>query len=289
MLGASATLWCMHASPGRSIRQHSRILPPPDASREGHHIEAPGCLTALQLQGHFYLENLTKRVVHSASEALEIYWQAMAGRFVAGHDMNQESSRAHTVFELCLTSAPVSARDEARHAKLTLVDLAGCEQQKHTGIGPALQPGMPQHASTTRATFAESTAINSSLMTLRQVIVARSSEAAGAKVPHVPYRESKLTALLKDSLSGSGRMLMLACLGPAVQHAEGNMHTLEYACMVRTSPPPPAVRRPTSLAPLGRADNLRRPRAGQNARHDCRRFSACVCPRSSSGRASRWG
>eukprot|EP00892_Ulva_mutabilis_P001392 jgi/Ulvmu1/11253/UM073_0025.1 len=207
------------------------------AFRPGQH--GPSQLTSLRMrlnhEGHFFLENLTEKVVHSAAEALETYWHAMATRFVGGHDMNRESSRAHTVFQLCLTSAPVAAYDQPRRAKLTLVDLAGCEQQKHTGLHHMHAHGEPpQKGLGATATLAESTAINSSLMTLRQVIAARSGERPGrGGGTHVPYRESKLTALLKDSLSGRGRMVMLACLGPAAPHAEGNVHTLEYACMAK--------------------------------------------------------
>lgn len=156
----------------------------------------------------------------------------MRCRVLAGHDMNADSSRAHTIFQISLASAPHSARDEVRESKLTLVDLAGCEQQKHTGLGTQSDSAAaprPDPARRARATLAESTAINVSLMALRQVIAARSS---AQHAQHAPYRQSKLTALLKDSLSGSGRMLMVACIGPAVAHAEGNRVTLEYACMV---------------------------------------------------------
>lgn len=102
----------------------------------------------------------------------------------------------------------------------------------------------PTHAGTLRD---ESVAINKSLFTLRQVIIALSSPGSGAAsgespggterggqgTTHVPYRDSKLTALLKNSLGGNSLTTMIACVSPADGSYEENMSTLEYAARAK--------------------------------------------------------
>lgn len=175
----------------------------------------------------------------------------MLQKAVATHDMNEASSRSHVVLQLSVTSVPTAAKDEQRRANLVLVDLAGCERQDLTGIQPTPRTTEDdaQHPDlSTRATQAESIAINKSLMVLRQVIAARSAldsakshsensakHQRSSGLAHVPYRDSKLTSLLKSGLSGSGRMVMIACIAPSQQHVEGTMSSLDYACLVRTT------------------------------------------------------
>jgi hypothetical protein len=201
------------------------------------------------LQGNFYLENLTEVTVDSASDAMGLYWDAMRQKLVGMHDMNDASSRSHVVLQLSVTSSPTAATDEQRSANLVLVDLAGCERQDQTGIQPAASSGNPEgdgqgRQPSGKATQAESIAINRSLMVLRQVVAARSmqdserSSSYSSKQhrpsaqAHVPYRDSKLTSLLKAGLSGSGRMLMIACIAPSQQHVDGTISSLQYACLV---------------------------------------------------------
>jgi Kinesin motor domain len=199
------------------------------------------------LQGNFYLENLTEVAVDSVSDAMALYWEAMARKVLAVHDLNDSSSRSHVVLQLSVTSVPIAATDEERSAKLVLVDLAGCERQDQTGIQPtpwtAEDDTLGQQLSM-KATQAESIAINKSLMVLRQVLAARSMQDSDkanhddskqhrpSALMHIPYRDSKLTSLLKEGLSGSGRMLMIACIAPSQQQVEGTISSLEYACLV---------------------------------------------------------
>jgi hypothetical protein len=195
------------------------------------------------MQGNFYLENLTEVVVNTAADALTLYWQAMKCKAVAAHDMSDTSSRSHVVLQLAITSALKTAQDEQRHAKLVLVDLAGCERQDQTGIQAKTSAWEDVDASELagRATQTESIAINRSLMVLRQVIAARSAQDSArggtgrCAGQHVPYRDSKLTSLLKEGLSGGGRMLMLACIAPSEKHREGSINSLQFTCLV--SPP----------------------------------------------------
>lgn len=185
--------------------------------------------------------------VDAVEDAMALYWEAMSHKVVAVHDMNSASSRSHVVLQLSVSSAPTAAKDEQHSANLVLVDLAGCERQDQTGIQPT--PGAPGDDSQSdqlsgKATQTESIAINKSLMALRQVVSARSiqdsvksnSDASkqhrGSHFSHIPYRDSKLTSLLKSGLSGSGRMLMIACIAPSQLHMEGTISSLEYACMV---------------------------------------------------------
>lgn len=200
------------------------------------------------LQGNFYLENLTEVAVDSVSDAMALYWEAISHKVMGVHDLNDASSRSHIVLQLSVTSAPTAAKDEQRSANLVLVDLAGCERQDQTGIQPTLgtlEDGTQDHQLSGKATQAESIAINKSLMVLRQVVAARSmqdsdkgnsatskSHRSSAALTHIPYRDSKLTSLLKSGLSGTGRMLMIACIAPSQQHVEGTISSLEYACLV---------------------------------------------------------
>jgi hypothetical protein len=168
-------------------------------------------------------------------DALQLYKWAMSNKAIAGHLTNEFSSRSHVIFEVAVTSAPIAAPDESRHAKLRLVDLAGCERHNQTGIDVTTSGQL------WRASVVESVAINKSLMTLRQVIARRgrldaaaciTSNRTSAPAIHIPYRDSKLTSLLQDGLSGSGRMLMIACLSPCKLHMGSNVSTLEYASLV---------------------------------------------------------
>ena len=107
-------------------------------------------------------------------------------------------------------------------SKLQLVDLAGSEKQALTG--------------TTGVQAKESIDINKSLLVLRKVITALTDQKQGGgsgsnenKMSFVPYRESKLTCLLKQSLGGNSYTLMVACLSPSDRYLEENLSTLNYA------------------------------------------------------------
>ena len=169
------------------------------------------------VQGGFYLENLTSRVVNSEQDALAAYASAMQATVLAAHDLNAASSRSHVVLQLTVTAHPPSAPELAATATLQMVDLAGCERQRLTGVAAG---------STARA---ESVAINQSLHTLRKVFAAL---AKGTDAP--PYRESKLTSLLKQGLGGAARAVVIACLHDRADCLEDNWSTLQYAALVRS-------------------------------------------------------
>ena len=127
--------------------------------------------------------------------------------------MNADSSRSHSIFtvnvEMC--EQDNEGEEHYRAGKLNLVDLAGSERQSKTGAsGDRLK---------------EATKINLSLSALGNVI----SALVDGKSKHIPYRDSKLTRLLQDSLGGNTKTLMIAALSPAADNYEETLSTLRYA------------------------------------------------------------
>ncbi|XP_016350085.1 kinesin-like protein KIF17 [Sinocyclocheilus anshuiensis] len=160
-----------------------------------------------------YVRDLSMHTVHSVGECERIMDQGWRNRSVGYTLMNKDSSRSHSIFtihlEICSTDA--AGEEHLRAGKLNLVDLAGSERQSKTGAtGDRLQ---------------EATKINLSLSALGNVI----SALVDGRSKHIPYRDSKLTRLLQDSLGGNTRTLMVACLSPADNNYEESISTLRYA------------------------------------------------------------
>uniref|UniRef100_A0A914ZSK0 Kinesin-like protein n=1 Tax=Parascaris univalens TaxID=6257 RepID=A0A914ZSK0_PARUN len=136
-----------------------------------------------------------------------------ANRSVGRTNMNEHSSRSHAIFMItieCSEPGP-DGENHIRVGRLNLVDLAGSERQSKTGaLGER---------------FKEATKINLSLSALGNVI----SALVDGKSCHVPYRDSKLTRLLQDSLGGNSRTVMVANIGPASYNYEETLGTLRYA------------------------------------------------------------
>jgi kinesin family protein 4/21/27 len=108
-------------------------------------------------------------------------------------------------------------------SKLQLVDLAGSERQSLTQPGKSSDP----------VAFKEAVEINKSLFTLRQVITALTESQKSKDILYIPYRESKLTTLLKQSLGGNSYTLMIACLSPLDIFIDENISTLNYAAKAK--------------------------------------------------------
>ncbi|KAM8868774.1 LOW QUALITY PROTEIN: kinesin-like protein KIF17 [Synchiropus picturatus] len=158
-----------------------------------------------------YVRDLSMHTVHSVGECERIIDQGWKNRAVGYTLMNKESSRSHSIFtihlEICSTDP--SGQDHLRAGKLNLVDLAGSERQSKTGAsGERLR---------------EATKIT--LSALGNVI----SALVDGRSKYIPYRDSKLTRLLQDSLGGNTRTLMIACLSPADYNYEESLSTLRYA------------------------------------------------------------
>ncbi|OKL58712.1 hypothetical protein UA08_06040 [Talaromyces atroroseus] len=167
-----------------------------------------------------YVEDLAKLVVRSFQEIENLMDEGNKARTVAATNMNETSSRSHAVFTLTLTQKRHDAEttmDTEKVAKISLVDLAGSERATSTGA--------------TGARLKEGAEINRSLSTLGRVIAALAdlSSGKGKKGTLVPYRDSVLTWLLKDSLGGNSMTAMIAAISPADINFEETLSTLRYA------------------------------------------------------------
>lgn len=159
------------------------------------------------------IPGLTEIPIGSADETFEALMRGSQERAVASTAMNAVSSRSHAIFTLNLTNRSKGAKPTVTNSKFHLVDLAGSERPKKTQA--------------TGERFKEGVKINQGLLVLGNVISALGS--AGGPLGHVPYRESKLTRLLQDSLGGNSVTLMVACISPADYNCEETINTLRYA------------------------------------------------------------
>ncbi|KAF2705382.1 kinesin family protein-like protein [Pleomassaria siparia CBS 279.74] len=165
-----------------------------------------------------YVEDLAKLVVRSFDEIEHLMDEGNKARTVAATNMNETSSRSHAVFTLTLTQKQHDVKTSMsgeKVAKISLVDLAGSERAQSTGA--------------TGARLKEGAEINRSLSTLGRVIAALADSSTGKKKTQVPYRDSILTWLLKDSLGGNSLTAMIAAISPADINFDETLSTLRYA------------------------------------------------------------
>jgi hypothetical protein len=161
-----------------------------------------------------YVKGLQEIVVDTAAKLQSIIDQGMRNRTVASTQMNADSSRSHSVFIINLHQKDTEDESKNVFAKVNLVDLAGSERVKSTGA--------------TGSTLKEGANINKSLSALGNVINAL-VEASKGKGAFIPYRNSKLTRVLQESLGGNSITAMLAALSPAACNFEETLSTLKYA------------------------------------------------------------
>jgi kinesin family member 1 len=170
-----------------------------------------------------YVEDLAKLVVSSFHEIEHLMDEGNKARTVAATNMNETSSRSHAVFTLMLTQKKYDVETKMemeKVAKISLVDLAGSERATSTGA--------------TGARLKEGAEINRSLSTLGRVIASLADISTGKKkkggaAAQVPYRDSVLTWLLKDSLGGNSMTAMIAAISPADINYDETLSTLRYA------------------------------------------------------------
>ncbi|KAM6283980.1 kinesin-like protein KIF21A isoform 6-T6 [Spheniscus humboldti] len=187
--------------------------------------------------GGIYTVGVTTRIVNGESEMMQCLKLGALSRTTASTQMNVQSSRSHAIFtiHLCQTRVcPAFNTDNATDnriisessemnefetltAKFHFVDLAGSERLKRTGA--------------TGERAKEGISINCGLLALGNVISALGDKSK--KATHVPYRDSKLTRLLQDSLGGNSQTLMIACVSPSDRDFMETLNTLKYANRAR--------------------------------------------------------
>ena len=178
-------------------------------------------LTNLQLREDqkrgVYVAGLTEHDVRTASETLELLKRGALARHVGSTQMNEKSSRSHTVFSMVLESTqadPITGITKHCSSRLHLIDLAGSERQSSTqAAGERLK---------------EASNINSSLSVLGTVIRSL-AEIQKGKARYVHYRDSKLTFLLRDSLGGNAKTCVIATVSPSAESICETLSTLMFA------------------------------------------------------------
>nr|GMC88911.1 kinesin-like protein KIN-5C [Ipomoea batatas] len=163
-------------------------------------------------KGGVLVRGLEEEIVSSASEIFTLLERGSAKRRTAETLLNKQSSRSHSLFSITIhiKEATPEGEELIKCGKLNLVDLAGSENISRSGAreGRAREAGE----------------INKSLLTLGRVI-----SALVEHLGHVPYRDSKLTRLLRDSLGGRTKTCIIATVSPAVHCLEETLSTLDYA------------------------------------------------------------
>ncbi|KAK0197090.1 kinesin 2 [Armillaria mellea] len=164
-----------------------------------------------------FIQGIEEISVKDSADALALLIKGSDRRQVAATKFNDHSSRSHSIFSITIHTKEngVVGEDLLRTGKLNLVDLAGSENIGRSGAqnARAREAGM----------------INQSLLTLGRVI-----NALVDKAQHVPYRESKLTRLLQDSLGGRTKTCIIATVSPARSNIEETLSTLDYAMRAKS-------------------------------------------------------
>uniref|UniRef100_A0A8C7KSM0 Kinesin-like protein n=1 Tax=Oncorhynchus kisutch TaxID=8019 RepID=A0A8C7KSM0_ONCKI len=162
-----------------------------------------------------YVKGCTERFVSSPEEVMDVIDEGKSNRHVAVTNMNEHSSRSHSIFLINIKQENVETELKLS-GKLYLVDLAGSEKVSKTGAeGSVLD---------------EAKNINKSLSALGNVI---SALAEGTKT-HVPYRDSKMTRILQDSLGGNCRTTIIICASPSVYNEAETKSTLMFGQRAKT-------------------------------------------------------
>lgn len=156
-----------------------------------------------------FVSHLHSQTCQSANDMMKAMKIGNRNRTTGITNMNEHSSRSHAIFQISIEMAEEKSKS-IKIGKLNLIDLAGSERQSKTGAsGDRLK---------------EASKINQALSSLGNVIYALAENS-----PHIPYRDSKLTRLLQDSLGGNSKTIMIANIGPASMNYDETIITLRYA------------------------------------------------------------
>lgn len=172
----------------------------------------------LELREHeqhgVYVPNLHSVLCKNVNEMINIMAQGNKNRTVGKTNMNEHSSRSHAIFMIKIEMCDLNT-NKVKVGKLNLIDLAGSERQSKSGA--------------TAERLKEASKINRALSSLGNVISALAENS-----PHIPYRDSKLTRLLQDSLGGNSKTIMIANIGPSSYNYNETLTTLRYAHRAKT-------------------------------------------------------
>eukprot|EP01012_Entosiphon_sulcatum_P052856 TRINITY_DN7266_c0_g1_i1.p1 TRINITY_DN7266_c0_g1~~TRINITY_DN7266_c0_g1_i1.p1 ORF type:complete len:794 (-),score=173.54 TRINITY_DN7266_c0_g1_i1:11-2392(-) len=166
----------------------------------------------------FFVENLFVFECDTAEQVRDLFQMGVKNKSMGSHQMNLASSRSHSIFTMYINSWDPASPDCVIKSEFALVDLAGSEKLALLAKNPS------------QKLLQESIDINTSLLALGKVIQALASD---SKTTHVPYRDSKLTKLLKHSLGGNSMTMMIACINPSDSYVEETLCTLFYAGRAR--------------------------------------------------------
>ncbi|CAD6993904.1 unnamed protein product [Ceratitis capitata] len=188
-------------------------------------LGSPNAGHKLRVREHFtdgpYVVDLSERAVSNFDEIHECIMRGNSQRTTASTNMNDTSSRSHAIFTITFIQAVfMNDKPSETVSKIHLVDLAGSERADATGA--------------TDERLKEGAHINKSLVTLGSVISALAEQSDSSKKKkkscnHIPYRNSILTWLLRDSLGGNSKTIMIAALSPADCNFNETLSTLRYA------------------------------------------------------------
>lgn len=169
-------------------------------------------------RGNVTVKGLTKHAVNNEEEAFNLLFEGESNRTISEHQMNKESTRSHCIFTISIEmKSKIESSEKVMTSKLNFIDLAGSERVTKTGsTGIALK---------------EASYINKSLTFLEQVVVALTDKTK--RKEYVPYRQSKLTHILKDSIGGNCKTVMIATIWPEEPYVLETLSTLNFARRMR--------------------------------------------------------
>ncbi|XP_013419740.1 chromosome-associated kinesin KIF4A [Lingula anatina] len=185
-------------------------------------------------EGGILIPGLTETVVSSPEDTILCLEHGSTHRTTGATAMNATSSRSHAIFTIMVEQQSREDSNDFMKSKFHLVDLAGSERCKRTQA----EGGR----------FKEGVNINLGLLALGNVISALGDESQ--KRSHIPYRDSKLTRLLQDSLGGNSHTVMIACVSPSDSNMEETLNTLRYADRARKIKNKPIVNRDPQAAEI---------------------------------------
>ena len=176
--------------------------------------EKPKLELRMSQEGHVHIKNVVMRDLENMDQTNEVFEKGLGGRQVRKTLMNDESSRSHLIFAIIIESTN-KMNGKKQIGKLSFIDLAGSERAAKTG-----NRGLR---------MIEGANINKSLLALGNCINMLHENNSKGQSNYIPFRDSKLTRLLKDSLGGNCRTVMIANIAPSSSNYEDTHNTLKYA------------------------------------------------------------